>query len=91
LSPRIGRRLLVSAAAGLSYLVAMDVKSAKLTTDSPVVAARLAAESLVARTLDDAAYSVGVWQGVLSERTLEPVLPKVRDLPGRLLRKRRCA
>ena len=83
LLPRVGRRLVVTAAAGLGYLVAMDVRAARSTTDStPLIAARLAAESLVARTLDDAAYSLGVWQGVLSQRILEPVLPKVRDLPG---------
>lgn len=82
LSPTIGRRLLAGAAAGLGYLVAMDVRSARLTTDSPRTAVRLAAESLVARTLDDTAYSIGVWQGVFTERTLEPILPKVRDLPG---------
>ena len=84
LSPRVGRRLLVSAAAGLGYLVVMDVRSARLA-NSPAAAVRMAAESLVARTLDDVAYSVGVWQGVLTQRTLEPVLPKVRDLPGRLI------
>jgi hypothetical protein len=87
LSPRLGRRLWVTAAAGLAYLVAMDVRAARLTTDSPAVAVRHAAESLVARTLDDAAYSIGVWQGVVTQRTLEPVLPKVRDLPGWLSRR----
>jgi hypothetical protein len=91
LSPRVGRRLLVTAAAGLGYLVIMDVRSARLTTDSLLIAAKLAAESLVARALDDAAYSLGVWQGAATQRTLEPVLPKVRDLPGWLHRKRRRA
>ena len=83
----MGRRLLVTAAAGLGYLVTMDVRSARLINDSPVIAAKRAAESLLARTLDDAAYSLGVWQGVMTERTLEPVLPKIRDLPGWLARK----
>ena len=91
LSPRVGRRLLVTAAAGLGYLVTMDVRSARLINDSPVIAAKRAAESLLARTLDDAAYSLGVWQGVMTERTLEPVLPKIRDLPGWLSRKGRSA
>jgi hypothetical protein len=86
LSPRVGRRLWVTAAAGLGYLVAMDVRSARLTTGSTRIAARRAAESLVARTLDDAAYSLGVWQGVFTGRTLEPVLPRVRDLPRWLRR-----
>jgi mycofactocin system glycosyltransferase len=88
-SPRIGRRLMATAAAGLGYLVAMDVRAARLTTDSQRTIIRLAVESLVARTLDDAAYSVGVWQGVFTQRTLEPVLPKVRDLPGWLRRSNR--
>jgi mycofactocin system glycosyltransferase len=86
LSPRIGRRLLATAAAGLGYLVALDVRSARLSADSPRTAIRLAAESLAARTMDDVAYSIGVWQGVFARRTLEPVLPKVRDLPGWLRR-----
>jgi hypothetical protein len=45
----------------------------------------LAAESLVVMALDEVAYSLGVWQGV-TERTLGPILPKVRDLPGWLPR-----
>jgi mycofactocin system glycosyltransferase len=80
-SPKIGRRLLATAVGGLGYLVAMDVRAARETAAAPRTAVRLAAESLVARTLDDVAYSVGVWQGVLAERTLEPILPKIRDLP----------
>lgn len=80
-APKVGRRLFVSAAAGVGYLVATDVRAAQASTHSPVTAARLAAESLLARTLDDVAYSVGVWQGVLARRTVEPVLPRVRDLP----------
>jgi len=85
-SPKIGRRLLATAVGGLGYLIAMDVRAARDTAAAPRTAVRLAAESLVARTLDDIAYSVGVWQGVLAERTLEPILPKVSDLPGWLPR-----
>lgn len=89
-SPRLGRRLFVAAGAGLTYLLTMDVRSARTTTDGWTTAVRLASESLVARTLDDVAYSIGVWQGVLARRTLEPVLPRVRDLPAwRWLRGRR--
>ena len=80
-APRIGRRLLLAAAAGLSQQVATDVRARMSTGDSPATLVRLAAESLVARTLDDLAYGAGVWQGVLRGRTLEPVLPRVRDLP----------
>ncbi|MET3804044.1 mycofactocin system glycosyltransferase [Nakamurella sp. UYEF19] len=95
--PKVGRRLGMTAAAGLVYLVSLDVKSARTANassgastaegESRWKAARLAGGSLVARTLDDLAYSAGVWRGVLAERTLEPVLPRVRDLPD--LRRRR--
>ena len=81
LAPRLGRRLLIAAAAGLGYLVVLDARSAREKGGSATEVAVLAAQSLVARTLDDAAYSIGVWQGVFARRTLEPVLPRVRDLP----------
>ncbi len=82
LNPRVGRRLLVTAVAGFGYLVTMDIRSARATTSNPITAIRLSAESLVARTLDDTAYSIGVWQGALTHRTFEPLLPRVRDLPN---------
>ena len=82
-SPRVGRRLLATAAAGLGYLVAMDVRSARLTTDSPGTAVRLAGQSLVARTLDDVAYSIGVWQGVLPQRTRNRCCPRSGTCPAR--------
>ena len=72
LSPRLGRRLALAAAAGLGYLVAMDVRAARASTDSPATVTRLAAESLLARTMDDTAYSVGVWQGVITSPTTPP-------------------
>ena len=79
-SPRIGRRLAVAAAAGLAYQAVQDVRagSGGSTTAARV---RAAAESFVAHALDDAAYGLGVWQGVLDRRIPEPLLPKVRDLP----------
>ncbi|MFZ2048361.1 MAG: hypothetical protein WAV12_30545, partial [Trebonia sp.] len=33
------------------------------------------ARYVTARLLDDAAYSLGVWQGCLSRRTIRPLLP----------------
>jgi mycofactocin system glycosyltransferase len=36
---------------------------------------------LALRMLDDAAYSVGVWRGVVVRRTLEPVLPDLTSWP----------
>lgn len=81
LAPRFGRRLLLSAAAGLGYAVALDVRAARLTVNTPCAAVRLSVQTLAARTLDDTAYSIGVWQGALGRWTLDPVLPRVRDLP----------
>lgn len=39
------------------------------------------AGSVAAHALDDAAYGLGVWQGVLRHRRPEPLLLRVRDLP----------
>jgi mycofactocin glycosyltransferase len=52
------------------------------------VARRIAVASLVAagnpvRVLDDLAYGVGVWRGVLRERTIAPLLPRFSSWPGR--------
>lgn len=82
-SPRIGRRLAVAAAAGLAWQAVQDVRTGS-TPDGPGSGAarvRAGVESFVAHALDDAAYGLGVWQGVLHRRNPEPVLPKVRDLP----------
>ena len=35
------------------------------------------ARYVAARLLDDAAYSVGVWQGCLTRRTVRPLLPLI--------------
>ena len=35
------------------------------------------ARYVAARLLDDAAYSLGVWQGCLARRTVRPLLPAV--------------
>jgi len=45
------------------------------------------ARYVAARLLDDAGYSVGVWQGCLARRTVRPLLPLLRgrDLPYRHL------
>lgn len=80
LRPRVGRRLAVAAAAGLAFQVVTDLRVA--SGSGQHAGPRAAAETLVAHTLDDAAYSIGVWQGVIARRNPEPVLPKVRDLPG---------
>ncbi len=42
------------------------------------------ARYVAARLLDDAAYSIGVWQGCLARRTLRPLLPVIgsRRQPG---------
>lgn len=79
LRPRIGRRLALAAAGGLAYQVVRDLRTA--AAGGQPAGPRAAAETFVAHLLDDAAYSVGVWQGVVRRRQVEPVLPKVRDLP----------
>jgi mycofactocin glycosyltransferase len=45
------------------------------------------ARYVVARLLDDAGYSLGVWQGCVERRTVRPLLPRLRrrDPPGRHL------
>jgi mycofactocin system glycosyltransferase len=45
------------------------------------------ARYVAARLLDDAGYSLGVWQGCVVRRTVRPLLPLLRgrDLPGRHL------
>jgi mycofactocin glycosyltransferase len=42
------------------------------------------ARYVAARLLDDAAYSIGVWQGCLARRTVRPLLPVIggKRLPG---------
>ncbi len=42
------------------------------------------ARYVAARLLDDAAYSLGVWQGCLARRTARPLLPLIggRRQPG---------
>ncbi len=81
LVPRLRRRLALAVVGGLVYLVGMDVRAARAAAENWPRAALSAAESLVARTLDDLAYSAGVWAGVLKRRTLDPVLPRIRDVP----------
>lgn len=91
ISPRTGRRLAVAAAAGLVHQAVQDVRTAQAADGPARPAARVRAgiESFVAHALDDAAYGLGVWQGVLRRRDLGPVLPRVRDLPR--LRRSRAA
>ncbi|WP_420124688.1 glycosyltransferase, partial [Nakamurella sp.] len=88
LRPRIGRRLAVAAAAGLLVQAVQDVRTGEAADGAEpagrtglATRARATAESFVAHALDDAAYGLGVWQGVLRRRNPEPVLPRVRDLP----------
>ena len=88
LRPRIGRRLAVAAAAGLLVQAVQDVRTGGTAEGSEdagraglAIRLRSTAESFVAHALDDAAYGLGVWQGVLRRRNPEPVLPRVRDLP----------
>ncbi len=47
-----------------------------------LVAAALASKHPV-RLADDVAYSVGVWKGMVTERTLGPLVPQISSWPGR--------
>ena len=47
-----------------------------------LVAAAISAKHPL-RLADDLAYSVGVWQGMLAERTVEPLVPEISSWPGR--------
>jgi len=47
-----------------------------------LLAAALAARTPL-RLLDDVAYSLGVWRGMLAERTAAPVVPEISSWPGR--------
>ena len=42
-----------------------------------------AVPAIAIRTIDDMSYGLGVWQGVLAERTITPLLPDLADWPGR--------
>jgi mycofactocin glycosyltransferase len=35
------------------------------------------------RLVDDVAYSIGVWRGMLAERTVAPLVPEINSWPGR--------
>jgi mycofactocin system glycosyltransferase len=47
-----------------------------------LLAAALAARRPVV-LLDDVAYSVGVWKGIVTERTVTPLVPEISSWPGR--------
>lgn len=48
-----------------------------------VVAAAVLAAGHPLRLADDVAYSLGVWRGVVAERTLDPLRPDLTSWPGR--------
>jgi mycofactocin glycosyltransferase len=48
-----------------------------------VAAAALVAAGNPVRALDDVAYGIGVWRGMLRERTLAPIRPACSSWPGR--------
>jgi hypothetical protein len=47
-----------------------------------LVASAFAARHPV-RLADDLAYSIGVWRGIVAERTLAPLVPDISSWPGR--------
>jgi mycofactocin glycosyltransferase len=78
--PPLRNRLALAALAGVADLA---WRSHKQTTGSVQQRTTRVAGTVVASLLDDAAYSLGVWQGALNHRTIDPLLPTVRDLPRR--------
>ena len=62
----------------LVVLAAAPSRTARRVLVASLVAAR---SPIVAA--DDLAYSVGVWQGVLRERTVAPLVPEISSWPGR--------
>jgi mycofactocin system glycosyltransferase len=62
----------------LLLIAALRSKSARRV----LLASALAARHPL-RLADDVAYSVGVWKGVVSERTLDPLLPELTAWPGK--------
>jgi mycofactocin system glycosyltransferase len=79
--PPLRRRLALAALAGVADLAWRSHK--QMATGSVRQRTTRVAGTVVASLLDDVAYSLGVWQGALNHRTIDPLLPTVRDLPGR--------
>lgn len=71
--PRLRPRVAAAVAVGFGDAVLRAVRSRGAGAVSGVVAG----------LIDDVAYTVGVWQGVLRHRTIGPLLPRVRRRTGR--------
>jgi hypothetical protein len=80
LVPPLRSRLAVAALAGVADVAWRSHQ--QVTGDLPGRTARVAG-TVLASLLDDVAYSLGVWQGAIEKRTIDPLLPTVRDLPRR--------
>jgi hypothetical protein len=76
-SPRRRRVIMGTVLIGTADHVRRRLVVDRLDGFSLATCARIVAASI----LDDAAYSMGVWQGCWRERTWSPLLPRVRDLP----------
>jgi mycofactocin glycosyltransferase len=79
--PPLRRRLALAALAGVAEVAWRSHQ--QMTTGSRRERTDHVAGTVVASLLDDVAYSVGVWQGALNHKTIDPLLLTVRDLPGR--------
>jgi mycofactocin glycosyltransferase len=79
--PPLRRRLALAALAGVAERAWRSHR--QITTGSRRERTARVAGTLVASLLDDVAYSLGVWQGALDHRSIDPLLLTVRDLPGR--------
>ena len=61
----------------LLAIAALRSRSARRVLFASAIAARRPL-----RLLDDVAYSLGVWRGMLAERTLDPLIPQISSWPG---------
>jgi mycofactocin system glycosyltransferase len=59
------------------------VASIRSRTARRVLVASLLAARRPLVAADDVAYSVGVWRGVIAERTVAPLVPEISSWPGR--------
>jgi len=78
--PAVRRRLGLAVLCGLAQRIGAEAQSTRDETAGALSAVRSTGEVLLARSLDDLAYSAGVWMGVIRRRTVQPVLPRIRGL-----------
>ena len=79
-APPLRRRLAAALLLGFADIVWESISEGG-RGPHPARAASRGLSRIVAGALDDAAYSLGVWQGMLHHRSAGPALPRVRGAP----------